>query len=337
MKVAVLHNLVAPGAPPEDLDNDVQREAVTLALLELGHLPEPVPFGSDLAEISRALDRVKPACVFNLVESIGIHERLIYFAPAFLEALGIPFTGVPSVPMMLSTNKLIAKKIMRREGLPTPDWWVGGEPFARMPETGERVVFKSIWEHGSMLINDDSVVKVEGEQSFRERMKKFSENKSGPTFFAEQYIEGREISFTLLAGPRGPEALPPTEIQFVDFGPERLKIVGYQAKWVPSSYEFKNTVSCIDFPPEDQPIIEKMERISLAAWEIFGFRGYARVDFRLDGKNRPWILEVNANPCLSPDAGFTAALHRAGISFPDAVERLLQDALGASTSGNNAA
>lgn len=337
MKVAVLHNPITPGAPPEELDNDVQRETVTRALLELGHRPEPVPFGSDLAEISRALDRVKPACVFNLVESVGIHERLIYFAPAFLEALGIPFTGVPSIPMMLSTNKLIAKKILRREGLPTPDWWVGGEPFAQPPKTGERVFFKSIWEHGSMLINDDSVVQVEGEQQFRERLKKLSENKNSRNFFAEQYVEGREINVTLLAGPRGPEALPPTEIQFVGFGPERLKIVGYQAKWVPSSYEFQNTISCIDFPPEDQPIIEKMVKISLAAWEIFGLRGYARVDFRLDSENQPWILEVNANPCLSPDAGFTAALHRAGITFPDAVERLLQDALGASTPGNNAA
>jgi D-alanine-D-alanine ligase len=337
MKVAVLHNPVAPGAPPEELDNETQRETVTRALVELGHRPESVPFGSDLAEISRALDRVKPACVFNLVESVGIHERLIYFAPAFLEALGIPFTGVPSIPMMLSTNKLIAKKIMRREGLPTPDWWVVDEPFARTPKTGERVVFKSIWEHGSMLIKDDSVAQVEGEQSFRERLKKLSENKSGRTFFAEQYVEGREINVTLLAGPRGPEALPPTEIQFVGYGPDRLKIVGYQAKWVESSYEFQNTISCLDFPPEDQPIIEKLEKISLAAWEIFGLRGYARVDFRLDGEKRPWILEVNANPCLSPDAGFVAALHRAGITFPEVIERLLQDALGTLTPGNNAA
>ncbi|MDD5225331.1 MAG: D-alanine--D-alanine ligase [bacterium] len=337
MKVAVLHNPVAPGAPPEELDNKIQCETVNRALVELGHRPEPVPFGSDLTEISRALERVKPACVFNLVESVGIHERLIYFAPAFLEALGIPFTGVPSIPMMLTTNKLIAKKIMRREGLPTPDWWVGDEPFARLPQPGERVMFKSLWEHGSMLISDDSVARVEEEKSFRERLKKLSENKSGRTFFAEQFIEGREINVALLAGPRGPEALPPTEIQFVGYGPERLKIVGYQAKWDSGSYEFKNTVSSFDFSPEDQPIIEKLKKISLSAWEVFGLRGFARVDFRLDSEKRPWILEVNANPCLSPDAGFVAALHRAGITFAEAIERLLQDALGTSTPGNNAA
>jgi D-alanine-D-alanine ligase len=62
-------------------------------------------------------------------------------------------------------------------------------------------------------------------------------------------------------------------------------------------------------------------------WHGFGLRGYARVDFRVDQEGNPWILEINANPCLSPDAGFAAALERAGISFPQAVERLLDDAL----------
>ena len=43
-------------------------------------------------------------------------------------------------------------------------------------------------------------------------------------------------------------------------------------------------------------------------WRLFGLRGYARVDFRVDAQLRPWILEINTNPCLSPDAGFAAAL-----------------------------
>jgi len=49
------------------------------------------------------------------------------------------------------------------------------------------------------------------------------------------------------------------------------------------------------------------------------------VDFRVDAGGQPWILEINANPCLSPDAGFAAALEASGIRMTGAMERILAD------------
>lgn len=66
-----------------------------------------------------------------------------------------------------------------------------------------------------------------------------------------------------------------------------------------------------------------MTRLALACWRLFRLRGWARVDFRVDADGHPFILEVNANPCLSPDAGYAAALERAGIPFADAVGRIV--------------
>ena len=77
----------------------------------------------------------------------------------------------------------------------------------------------------------------------------------------------------------------------------------------------------------DQPLLERLSRLAREAWCLFGLGGYARVDFRVDDAGQPWILEINANPCLSPDAGFAAALTRASIPFPQAIARILQDAL----------
>jgi D-alanine-D-alanine ligase len=70
-----------------------------------------------------------------------------------------------------------------------------------------------------------------------------------------------------------------------------------------------------------------MSEISLRCWKIFDMQGYIRVDFRVDDQNRPWVLEVNANPCLSPDAGFAAACHRGGIEYKDMIKRILSAAI----------
>jgi D-alanine-D-alanine ligase len=120
--------------------------------------------------------------------------------------------------------------------------------------------------------------------------------------------------------------LPPAEIDFSAFPPDKPRIVGRQAKWEEASFDFQNTPRRFDFSPADQPLVERLSRLARDTWTLFGLRGYVRVDFRVDLAGEPWILEINANPCLSPDAGFAAALAQASIPFPRAVARILEDA-----------
>jgi D-alanine-D-alanine ligase len=71
-----------------------------------------------------------------------------------------------------------------------------------------------------------------------------------------------------------------------------------------------------------------LRRLASGCRDLFGVDGYARVDFRVGVDGRPWILEVNANPCLSPDAGYAAAVERAGLAFDRAIGMILDRAVG---------
>jgi len=86
-----------------------------------------------------------------------------------------------------------------------------------------------------------------------------------------------------------------------------------------------STTRRYDVPASDAAMLEEVQRIGRSVWSLFGLRGYARIDFRVDEAGRAWVIDVNANPSLSPLAGFVAALEQAGIPFSRAIERILND------------
>jgi D-alanine-D-alanine ligase len=79
---------------------------------------------------------------------------------------------------------------------------------------------------------------------------------------------------------------------------------------------------------EAPALAAKLSELAQACWALFGLTGYARVDFRVDRTGAPQILEVNVNPCLSPDAGFAAAAEVAGLSYTDMIGRIVEISVG---------
>jgi D-alanine-D-alanine ligase len=147
----------------------------------------------------------------------------------------------------------------------------------------------------------------------------------GGEWFAEAYVEGREFNISIIENRDGPQVLPLAEIVFEAFPADKPRIVGYRAKWEPDSFEYRHTVR--RFPdlngePDGSALSARMRAAALRCWDIFGLRGYARVDVRVDTDGRVWVLELNANPCLTPDAGFPAAAERAGLAYDRLIERV---------------
>jgi len=321
VKVLVLHDYVPDGAPPDQTDNLVQAEEVAAGLASLGHQAEKLAFTKEMEENPQAIKGRRPDAVFNLVETPLGQARLIHMVPLLLDRLGVPYTGAGTRAMLTTSNKLLAKKELRKAGLPTPDWLTlscGQDQIS--PK--HSYLIKSVWEHGSVGVDESFFVPGKEGPAVREAMQRHADLCGGESY-AEAYVEGREFNVSLLAGPQGPEVLPMAEIVFEGFGRERLRVVGYKAKWVEDSYEFSHTPRRFDFPKEDQDLLQDLKKLSLQCWRVFGLGGWARVDFRVDEKSSPWILEVNANPCLALNAGFMAAVRQASLEQPGVLARIL--------------
>jgi len=330
MRIVVVHNAVTADEGPDAADVLTQVETVADSLAALGHECSRLACTLDLESIGRRLMTLEPHLVFNLVESLGGYGSLIHFFPTLLEALRLPYTGSGAEAIRLTSNKTAAKKLMRDAGLPTPPWFgpypdTGGRVLVEGPVLAETWIIKSLWEHASVGLDAESILQTGSAAALTAAMKQRASSLGGACF-AEAYIDGREFNLSILAGAGGPMVLPPAEISFGAFNPGKPRIVDYQAKWAEDSFEYRNTPRCFDFTNADAPLLAELEKLAGRCWDVFNLRGYARVDFRVDSMNRPWILEVNANPCLSPDAGFSAALSRAGISFDEAVQAIIADA-----------
>jgi len=139
-RVTVLHGAVPPEAPPDEQDTLVQAAAVTAALQRGGFAAEPLAATLNLEALRAELIAREPALVFNLVESLAGSGRLIPLVPALLEELRLPYTGAPLGALFLSSNKLLAKRLLALQGVPTPAWiepGASGAPGASPPAGAE--------------------------------------------------------------------------------------------------------------------------------------------------------------------------------------------------------
>jgi D-alanine-D-alanine ligase len=207
---------------------------------------------------------------------------------------------------------------MLQNGLPTPEW-IGSSSTGQLKPSA-RYIAKPVWEDASVGISDESV--LNGDPA---SVRAFLNNQTNMPYFFEEFIDGREFNISILGGRNGPEVLPMAEIIFDQYPEGKPKIVGYEAKWDECSFEYHHSNRSFGVEDTDPELASKLKEICLKSWKIFNLKGYARIDFRVDQTDRPWILEINVNPCLSPDAGFFAASQKAGYLFKHVVERICEE------------
>lgn len=275
------------------------------------------------ADFKTTILQEKPDCVFNLVESVSGTSRLIHVPPIYLEELQVPYTGCPAHAIEMSNDKILAKRILEFLQVPTPRW---GTPKSLPDDVSGTWFVKAQHEHASFGISQRNV--VQGTRAAVDLTRQLALEHKIP-WMIEEFIAGREFNVSIVESLRGPKILPIAEIVFENFGSDRYNIVDYNAKWNEESFEYKNTVRRYDFPAADSRILKTLEELSLKVWHGFDLRGWARVDYRIDNSGHPFVIDVNANPDLSLDAGFMTAAARAEIPPHEAIRMITNAALNA--------
>jgi D-alanine-D-alanine ligase len=323
-RILILHEFVPKNAPADIQDVLVQANAVYNACLELGYQPYFQPVTSDLTEVETFIKKTSPDVVFNLVESIDGQSSFMNLVPELLTNLKIPFTGCNSTAMINTTDKTVTKRILNQHGVNTPAWLMVEDILSDRIKIQYPCIIKPIAEDGSCGINDASVCKdLSQVMKFLNNLSKDNADQN----FIEQYIEGREFNAGLIADGNRVQVFPVSEIKFVNFPSGKPKILNYASKWNNSAFEFGNTERSFEFGPEDRELLEKISGIALKCWQMLDLSGYARVDLRVDRADTPWVLEVNANPCISPDSGYAAMAKQAGVTYRDMVGRIIDSAV----------
>jgi D-alanine-D-alanine ligase len=295
---------VVMGGPSAEREVSIESgQAVMKALAALGHDAQSLDFDGRFVD---ALRDIRPDVVFNALHGTGGEDGTIQ---GILEWLGIPYTGSDLISCALAMDKHITKKLLAAEGLPTPAWDtfdLAGGTLPLLPGSLNLPLVVKPRSSGSSA--GVSIVRT------HEEWTKAMINVAPRTtqVIAEEFIPGREFSSAVL----GEEALPLVEIIASD------EFYSYDAKYKPGGS--RHLVPA----PIDGDLTARLQMLALSVHRMLGLRDYSRTDFIVTKEGRPYILEINALPGLTPLSLFPDEARAAGIPFEALIERLLQFALG---------
>jgi D-alanine-D-alanine ligase len=313
VKIAILYDGASATGLAADAAILVSVNAVQECLASEGNEITLVPVFPDPKWIEK-LRRARVDLVFNLCESIDGVATLEPPVISVLELLGLAYTGSSSWTTSLTLRKHVVNGALERAGLPVPKFALV-RPGSSIPNVGFPAICKPAAEDASIGIEQRSVVR--STRALTERVTAMVDR--WDEVLVQRFIDGREINVGIV----GDEVLPIAEIDFGKMPKGMWRIVTYRSKWEEGCDE---DIGSMPHCPAKLPasVAKQCRKIAMAAWRIVGGAGYGRVDMRIDDRGRPWILEVNANPDISPGAGLARMAGVAGINYGQLIRRVCE-------------
>jgi len=304
----------------EDMDLAINARTVAEVLRSSGYDAWTHPFGKEIGELIAGLRSRGADAVFNLSECPQLSPEKELHACALLELLRIPYTGNGPLPLGICNSKALSKQLMIANGIPTPRFRLYTSDPEDDPGIPYPLVVKPANEDGSAGITEESVVP---DLAGLRRQVKGLRDGFRQDALAEEFVGGREFNVGVLGNGSEADAhrsLPPAELVYRN---PRWRLCTYESKWDSThpSYAEIAPVCPADIPPG---LTARLSEITLECARIFGLAGYARVDFRMNAQGELFVLEVNPNPDISPDAGMSRAARAAGLPYTELIGEILR-------------
>jgi len=267
----------------------------------------------------------QPRLVFNGVEAFRGAARHEYGVAAVLEMHGFRHTGSSPTGLLVARNKSLTKKILTFHGIRVPAFaeYKPGEKVVRPSELRFPLIVKPLLEDASIGISKASV--VDSDEALVERVK-FVHEKFAQGAIVEELIEGREI-YAGLVGNEKMQVLPLVELTFGQAESGDVPIATYKAKW-DEEYRKKKKIRNVFAKGVSEAVLAQIGDICTTAFHALWLRDYGRVDLRLTHDDALYVLEVNPNPFLAEENEMADAAAKAGMNYPDFIQRIVDEALG---------
>lgn len=300
--------LVLMGGYSEEREVSLRSGAAVLkALINLGYEAEALDLKG--SPVQKIVD-YKPDLVFLALHGKDGEDGTVQ---GLLEILGIPYTGSGVASSAIGINKVLTKKMLVYEGIPTAPFAILRKHAYMAPELETQALLANIGL--PMVIKAATQGSSIGTYIVREANGVCSAIEAAftydPEVLVEKFIDGTEVTSTVI-GNEEPEVLPLIEItsanEFYDF----------ESKYTPGM--------CHHIIPARvaQPIQDNIADLSKRVYKALDCRGYARIDFIIDKTNQPFVLEINTIPGMTEMSLVPDAAKAAGMSFEELVDKIVQ-------------
>lgn len=294
-----------------EFDHPVTVDLISRAIMSLGH--SVVNIGN-VESLLKKIDSLSMDIVFNIAEGLSGRNRESQ-VPLILEMKGIPFVGSDALTLGLSLDKVMTKKILISEGIPTPRFFETEDPSdnaAKIKKVRFPLIVKPRCEGSSKGLSEKS--RVETIDELRAQIGYIVKTYNQPAL-VEEFIPGFEYTVAII-GNEHPEVLPPVQIKIDG----KLKLGD---KFYTFTRVHSNRLEYVCANKIPQTLEEKLKNLALRTYKAIDARDFARVDFRVDERNNPYVLEINPLPSLSSEDVFMCIANYLKVPYTEMIRRIL--------------